>query len=597
MVKSIIDVDVNSTDFQKFAEMFKVYQDQLAQTKDLWGQSNAAIQEATGGAEGFTKAVEASMGVSEALGPVLADIAASVAAVAASTALMEESMRAVEPAATRASGVFGTIAGHSQTIASGLMGATTSLAKWAVFSAGAGLAGGGAGLFGLDMLANTVSGQRKSAQGLGITTGEQQAFNVNFGSRLVGADFLAGVQGAKSDLSQQWMFQQLGIPLSQIQNEDTAQLGVDVIGRARSLWQQAGPAGRNQQYMQAHGLSGFMDYATWQRIGQMSSSQFGQYQQQYGADVGTMGASNATQIQWQNFSVQMKRVGDQMESVFVKGLTPLIPQLTDLSKAVEEALAGFLGNPNMKSWIEDLAGGFKVLGTYLGSKQFQTDVVNVATDIGALGSALGGVLQRLGIVPAGDNGSAVPGAPAAGGAGAPGLPSIYGHGMDWRMPWTPGYGMNFGAVGKRYGLTAAEIQAVGMQESGLQAHGPDSAKGAQGMFQQMPGFQQQFGVTNPYDPDQEANAFGMAMQSYLKKYHGNLAQALAAYNAGPGTVDAQIAAGGSNWYNTRTGGQSAANFQQEQNYVKQVGGRMGLTVKVMNQTGAQVAILANATQQ
>src|SRR5271154_5168952 len=167
MVKSIIDVDVNSSDFQKFAEMFKVYQEQLAQTKELWGQSNAAIQETTTGAEGLTKAVQDTMAASETLGPVLAEIAASVAAVAASTALMEESMRAVEPAATRASSVFGSIAGHSQTIAGSLLGATTSLAKWAVFSAGAGLVGGGMGLFGLDALAGAVSNQRKSSQGLG----------------------------------------------------------------------------------------------------------------------------------------------------------------------------------------------------------------------------------------------------------------------------------------------------------------------------------------------------------------------------------------------------------------------------------------------
>jgi soluble lytic murein transglycosylase-like protein len=595
MVKSIIDVDVNSTDFQKFAEMFKVYQEQLAQTKDLWGQSNAAIQETATGAEGLTKAVQDTMAASETLGPVFAEIAASVAAVAASTALMEESMRAVEPAATRASSVFGTIAGHSTTIASGLLGATTSLAKWAVFSAGAGLLGAGAGLFGLDMLANTVSGQRKASQGLGITTGEQQAFDVNFGSRLVGSDFLAGVQGAKSDLSQQWMFQQLGIPLSQVQNQDTAQLGIDVIGKARSLWQSAGTAGHNQQYMQSHGLSGFMDYSTWQRIGQMTPDQLTQYQNQYQTDQGTMGASDKTQTAWQDFSVQMKRVGDQMEAVFVTGLTPLIPQLTNLSKAVEAALAGFLGNPNMQSWINDFAAGIQELGTYLGSKQFQADVVTLATDIGDLGVEVGNALKYFGLIPGAQQ--AVPGGPAAAGASVPGLPSIYKSGMDWSAPWKAGYGMDFGPVGKKYGLTAAEFKAVGMQESRLNPHGPDSPAGAQGMFQQTPAFQQQWGVSNPYDPSQEANAFGMAMQSYLKKYHGNIAQALAAYNAGPGTVDAQIKAGGANWYSTRTSGQSSANFQQERGYVAQVGKGMGITVKVMNQTGSQVAILANAARQ
>jgi hypothetical protein len=600
MPKSIIDIDVNSDNFVNFVEMYAEYEEQLVEAKRIWGQTNEAIQATTGSIQATTEVTTALTEAAVASAAVLDAIAASVAATAISTAGMAKSMQDVEPAATRALGVFGTIAGHTKSVAGDILGATASLAKWATFSVGAGLLGAGAGLFGLDEMANMVSNQRKSAQGLGVTTAEQQAFNVNFGSRLVGSDFLSGVQNVKSDLSQQWMFQQLGIPMGEVQSSDTAQLGMDVIGKARSLWQQAGPGGHNQQWMQAHGLSGFMDYSTWQRIGQMSNGQFDQYSSQYNKDVGTMGASNQTQTEWQNFSVQMKRAGDQMESVFVTGLGPLMPQLTALSKSVEAALAGFLGNPKMGSWIDMIAGGIQTLAKWLGTPAFQTWVVNLASDIGTFGQELDGLVKRFKwLTPDAPSSAAPAGSGAPSGASLPGLPSIYGHGLDWSAPWKAGYGMNFTDVGKKYGLTPVEIKAMGMQESGLDPNAPDSAVGAQGMFQQTPGFQQQFGVSNPHNADQEVNALGMAMKQYLKKYHGNMAMALAAYNAGPGIVDAQIALGHANWFNTSlpASRQSASNFQQERGYVGSIAHRMGLTVKIINQTGSQTAVLANAVRQ
>jgi hypothetical protein len=337
-----------------------------------------------------------------------------------------------------------------------------------------------------------------------------------------------------------------------------------------------------------------------------------------------MGAPDPTLQKWQQFSQQMSRAGDQIESIFVTGLVGLTGPLGNLSSVIEKSLAGFLGNGNMTTWINDFAAGIETLATYLGSPKFQSDVVAVATDIGFLGDKLGSWMQALGLLPAGaTTGAPLPLStgvagevnpvrshlpPALGGtyvqggrfgnASAAGLPDAYYHGMSPFSANTHG-GYNFSAIAAKYHMTPAAFYALAMQESSLRAHGPDSPTGAQGMFQQEPGFQSDFGVTDPYNPSQEANAEGMAMQKYMKKYK-NLAMALAAINAGPGTVDEQIAAGkasGTNWFNVRGAHQSAANLRQEQGFVSQVGARLGLTVKVMNQTGSQVAILANATRQ
>lgn len=65
-----------------------------------------------------------------------------------------------------------------------------------------------------------------------------------------------------------------------------------------------------------------------------------------------------------------------------------------------------------------------------------------------------------------------------------------------------------------------------------------SPKGAKGALQLMPGTAARYGVTNPFDPDQAVTGGVAYLVWLLDRYHGNVAQALAGYNAGEGSVDA-----------------------------------------------------------
>ena len=84
-------------------------------------------------------------------------------------------------------------------------------------------------------------------------------------------------------------------------------------------------------------------------------------------------------------------------------------------------------------------------------------------------------------------------------------------------------------------------------ESGFNANAYSPA-GAVGIAQFLPSTAAGLGV-NPYDPISALAGAARYMASYARQYNGNYAMALAAYNAGGGTVQYAVAAGGANWMN------------------------------------------------
>lgn len=83
------------------------------------------------------------------------------------------------------------------------------------------------------------------------------------------------------------------------------------------------------------------------------------------------------------------------------------------------------------------------------------------------------------------------------------------------------------------------------QESGFNPTAVSPA-GAIGIAQFLPATARALGV-NPADPVQALKGAAQLMAQYVHQYAGDYAKSLAAYNAGPGTVQAAVSAGGANW--------------------------------------------------
>jgi Transglycosylase SLT domain len=88
-----------------------------------------------------------------------------------------------------------------------------------------------------------------------------------------------------------------------------------------------------------------------------------------------------------------------------------------------------------------------------------------------------------------------------------------------------------------YGVPISLLQSVAYAES---AYNPSvtSSAGAQGLLQIMPANDASLGVTNPFDPQQSANA-GAKYLAQLYTQYGNWNTALIAYNEGPGNLSSK----------------------------------------------------------
>jgi cell wall-associated NlpC family hydrolase len=110
----------------------------------------------------------------------------------------------------------------------------------------------------------------------------------------------------------------------------------------------------------------------------------------------------------------------------------------------------------------------------------------------------------------------------------------------------------FSRAASRYGVDASLLAAMANQESGFDSQAVSPA-GAQGLMQFMPSTAAGLGV-DPLDPNSAIDGAARYLSS-LKKQFGSTDLALAAYNAGPGTV-------------SRYGG--IPPYSETQNYVRSV---------------------------
>lgn len=122
------------------------------------------------------------------------------------------------------------------------------------------------------------------------------------------------------------------------------------------------------------------------------------------------------------------------------------------------------------------------------------------------------------------------------------------------LPAGTPYAAEITAAARRNGVDPALLAGLVKQESGFNA-GAASPAGAQGLTQLMPATAASLGVANVHDPAQALEGGAKYLRRQLDRFGGDVARALAAYNAGPGAVE-------------RFGG--VPPYAETQNYVRKV---------------------------
>jgi len=120
------------------------------------------------------------------------------------------------------------------------------------------------------------------------------------------------------------------------------------------------------------------------------------------------------------------------------------------------------------------------------------------------------------------------------------LPGMSGTAAGWlRVPVAarPGYGDQIREIAGRHGVSPSLVEAVIRVESAFNSRAV-SPKGAQGLMQLMPRTALSLGVRNAFDPIQNIDGGVRHLRYLLHRFPGNVALALAAYNAGEGAVNA-----------------------------------------------------------
>ena len=89
---------------------------------------------------------------------------------------------------------------------------------------------------------------------------------------------------------------------------------------------------------------------------------------------------------------------------------------------------------------------------------------------------------------------------------------------------------------RKYNLSEKLIESVIRAESNFQADAVSPA-GAQGLMQLMPATAKDLGVDDPFDVQQNIDGGASYLRQMLDRFGQDVRLALAAYNAGPGTVE------------------------------------------------------------
>jgi len=402
----------------------------------------------------------------------------------------------------------------------------------------AGIASAVLGGFGLGRLASDVTDRSRAAAGVGVSYGQRAAFGAEMRPFLASPEgMLQNISEAQADVSRNWAFGRIGV--QNAAGKDVGTLAAETMLKAAQAWQNSN---KTEQARQALGLDvlGFsledlkslsanpaaLAAAT-ARVPRTAAAL-----QPKADDVKAM----------REFSVALERATQEIEVLFVRVLAPAVPQLREF---VNQFVLKF--KELIDTGVFDRLGAalekiLRPLVTWVTGPDFDADLRKFATNIGIAADQLGKFIELMGWNQK-PNPELGPGAVIKNAKkkaiddplSALTAPFKFGEGLGQKL-------------GKNFESLLDSIFHV-ESASGKNVIGPKTRYGtsALGPFQFMSPTAKQYGVQNPFDYNQSRAGAGAYLSHLLKKYGGDEAKAVAAYNWGEGNLDEDIKAHKDDW--------------------------------------------------
>lgn len=504
-VKSLIDLDVNDAAFNRFHANYRQYAALLAKQPAAFRQIQNMV---TGNVKSFQELV-----------------ALEVASIGKAKLMAEAHEKALRITKTE-SDHWREMARNTKTMATNIGNATLSLMKWGTLtSVFTGLLGAG-GLFGIERLSQSAAAGRQQSLGSNVSFGDRRAFNTNFG-RLVGPEFLNGINSSMLSAEGRASLYGAGVSDRTINTRDPAQVGLEALRGIKRLIDKT-PDQLIANTLTARGIS----FLSPEQALALKNTSYGELNQLYGGfsrDRVSQNVSPDDLKRWQDFNTRLEAAGNTIESVFIRGLTPLTGPLQKLSEAATHVVERFLGNKGLEEVIKKVASGLEGFADYVSTPEFLKAIGTFVDGMVTIAQKIGGFIEWMG-----------------GGQGSEGYEDTKNRAKALREEReTTGKSalsqlwdvFSPSVSGSEPGTPTALKGIVRKLEGSRDDE--TSYKGAVGRYQVTPDTARtyHFDPSRLKDPKYNEMVADAILADLTKRYNGNTDEILAAYNGGPGRAN------------------------------------------------------------
>jgi hypothetical protein len=324
--------------------------------------------------------------------------------------------------------------------------------------------------------------------------------------------------------------------------------------------------------------------------------------QQFSNNLNTLDLTDKTVSAWDTFLDKLAVASTQLQDTLITKLTALAGPIGNVVEAFTNLVSSGLSNPAFKEGLNTFAKWINEFAVTLGKPETVKAMGDFADKIVIIGKRIVEVIDYFGSkTPKDENEQTVNGVTVIPGKknasyDAPmsnaGIFSYANYSVNAGSETSRNAKIGaFGDIERQYGLPRGFLSQIEKQE--WDPNEPVSKTGAMGHFQFMPGTAKDYGLQDPFNVRESADAAGRYFRDLLKMFNGDIEKAAAGYNWGQGNVQKDIAEHGEAWkdYLPLETKNYIANLNRA-GFVAQPG--QGVKISISNATGGNTNVTVSA---